>query len=47
MRELKNLTYLNASHNRLTKAFDFDAESVLTEVDFSNNKIEVNNLNSF
>ena len=40
MNEMKNLTTLNASHNKLTKAFDFGAESLLTDVDLSFNKIE-------
>jgi len=40
MNALTNLTVLNASHNLLTKAFDFGAESQLTDVDLSHNKIE-------
>ena len=40
MNALANLTVLNASHNLLTKAFDFGAESQLTDVDLSHNKIE-------
>merc|ERR1712131_322324 len=40
MSELKNLIFLNASNNKLTKAFDWGTDTVLTEVNFSNNKIE-------
>ena len=38
--DLTKLTCLNASHNLLTKAFDFGGESLLIDVDFSHNKIE-------